>query len=122
MSERAIGRLAIDHDYRPGMSWNDHLVLEHDPNMRVAFMSNSPRARTNARRIVALWNAAEELGLTTEAIEAGAIQSTVWAAEAAQEVLMACVVPAGGCDDADVLASTKEQLAVALAPIIGVRT
>jgi len=29
--------------------------------------------QANARRIVALWNAAEELGLTTEAIEAGAI-------------------------------------------------
>lgn len=27
-----------------------------------------------ARRIVALWNAADELGLTTEAIEAGVIQ------------------------------------------------
>lgn len=73
-------------------------------------------------RLIALWNAAEELGLTTEAIEAGAIQAVVRAAEAAQEVLVACVVPAGGCDDADVLATTREELAVALAPIIGVRT
>ena len=47
-------------------------------------------AEANARRIVALWNAAAELGLSTEAIEGGALQwllksATLAKAQVAQE-------------------------------------
>lgn len=38
-------------------------------------VGDDAEADNNTARIVALWNAAEELGLTTEAIEAGAIQA-----------------------------------------------
>jgi len=37
---------------------------------------NDQEVEDNARRLAALWNAAEELGLTTEAIEKGVIQDS----------------------------------------------
>lgn len=65
-----LPRLAVEGDDRPGMGWNDHLVYEADPNMRVAFMANCGNL-TNFRSayIVAALNAMPTL-LAPEALAA----------------------------------------------------
>jgi hypothetical protein len=73
MSAHTKGRLRLP----PRDDW---AIQTEDGRVDIAtFLETTPgcnRAQKNhnRRRIVALWNAAEELGLTTEAIEAGAIQ------------------------------------------------
>lgn len=66
------GRLALSHRGTP-------VIRTENQTRRIAYTepADAPYDErfANAARIVALWNAAEELGLTTEAIEAGAIQA-----------------------------------------------
>lgn len=56
-----LPRLAVEPDDREGMSWNDHLVYEADPNMRVAFMARSNLTNFRAAYIVEALNAMPEL-------------------------------------------------------------
>lgn len=34
------GPYVVDNDYRAGMSYNRHIVLDRDPNMRLCFMAH----------------------------------------------------------------------------------
>jgi hypothetical protein len=56
----------------------DRTILSYRNSGPLAYTGDSGRLYAeevaNARRIVALWNAAHDMGLTTEAVEAGAIQ------------------------------------------------
>lgn len=54
-----------------------YLLIDDDRSTILCEMTgaqSNPEAAGDARRLMALWNAAEELGLTTEAIEGGVIQ------------------------------------------------
>lgn len=57
-----------------------------DPGGRKGWSSYSEEREANARRIVALWNMAHDLGLSTEAIEAGIVGEM-------REALRATVAP-----------------------------
>ena len=39
------GPYAVDPDYRPGMAYNRHIVLDRDHNLRIAFMAHDGEAR-----------------------------------------------------------------------------
>lgn len=65
-AQHTQGRLAIDRDTRPGMEWNNHIVCESKPNKAICFMAHSGEPdnseyEANARRLVACWNALEDL-------------------------------------------------------------
>lgn len=68
MSEHTKGRVRYTSGRLPRVFTNDRTVAN------VAAVPSREQRVANARRIAALWNMAEDLGLSTEAIEAGAIR------------------------------------------------
>lgn len=46
------GPWTIDRDYRAGMSWNTHIVLERNPDHRICFMTSNGK-EADARLIAA---------------------------------------------------------------------
>lgn len=78
------GKVAVDS--------RETLVIRDDAGGLIAILThlkgpcglggrrNDQEVEDNARRLAALWNAAEDLGLTTEEIEKGAILKMFWLA------------------------------------------
>ena len=79
MAEHYKGKLIVDMT-KYGGSISGKLLFPAEKNephvcVCIARIGDYDTAEANARRFAALWNAAHELNLSTEAIEAGAIQS-----------------------------------------------
>lgn len=67
------------------------ISMADDPQLFLCHVGNGPAGLDNAQRIKALWNAAEELELTTEAIIEGTIQRTFTLAESRAGVIEAAL-------------------------------
>lgn len=72
MNEHTKEPWAVDPDNRDGMEWNNHIVSEKNPHLRICFMAHdgtneNATGEANARRIVACVNACA--GIETYALE-----------------------------------------------------
>lgn len=66
MAKHTPGPWAIDPDDRPGMTWNNHIVVADNPDLRICFMANSGKpdnseCEANARLIAAAPTLADAL-------------------------------------------------------------
>jgi hypothetical protein len=79
MSERTTGRLAVEDD--------TDIVMEDGTTLcDVVYATDSKEVdAATARHLVAAWNAAEALGLTTEQLEAGVLAELVAVLELVRE-------------------------------------
>lgn len=91
----APGPWEVDEDYRPGMSWNRHIVYGSDRENRVCFMSHSDgrapeRDRANAHLIAAAPELYEALLHIADEIETdGGVDTSDWLNMAAARAALA---------------------------------
>lgn len=73
MTEPIPGPYKVDPDDRPGMEWNNHIVVAADPNRRIAFMAHDGLRGTDefeatAHLLAASWEMLAALKVASEII------------------------------------------------------